>query len=159
MQDQKKFKNYFELAAWANTNVQEDAVIATRKPGLFYLFSGRKVTQIPYTSDYNEYMQKMTDKQATHAVIDQLGYSQTGRFLYPFVQDNPEKFQVNHQIKDPDTYLLTYNGEFGYKGEWRVEENNGMYTHTKEGKGTYTNPNGQVTTGIWKDGKMISNEE
>lgn len=155
---QKKFKNYFEMAAWANSNLQEDAVVATRKPGLFYLFSGIKVTQIPYTADYNEYMDKMTEKQATHAVIDQLGYSQTGRFLYPFVQDNPEKFKVTHQISDPDTYLLEYNGALGYRGEWRVEENNGMYTHTKEGKGSFTYPNGAVVEGIWKDGKMISNE-
>ena len=156
---QKKFKNYFEMASWANTGLPEDAVIATRKPGLFYLFAAKKVTQFPFTADYNEAMEMLEERKASYVVIDQLGYSQTGRFIVPFVQDNPEKFQLLKQITDPDTYLLQYNGQMGYTGEWRVEEKDGYYTHTREGQGQLQNPDGTIVKGVWQNGKLISIEE
>ncbi len=152
---EKKFNNYFEMAAYAGKNLPEDAIICTRKPGLFYLFSGRQVSQFKSTADYNEFFADMDAQGFTHVVIDQLGYSQTGRYLVPAIQDNPEKFTLVTQIADPDTYLLAYNGKVGYKGEWKVTEKDGIYTHVREGKGTLTNPDGTTITGIWKNGQLI----
>ncbi len=145
---QPKFKNYFEVASWANTNLPEDAIICTRKPGLFYLFAGRQVAKFANTPDYNELFADMNEWGFTHVVIDQLGYAQTGRFLVPAVQDNPEKFQLLHQTTAPETYLLSYQPTLGYTGEWLVEDqDNGYYKHTKQGKGTYNFPDGRIYTG------------
>lgn len=143
-----KFKNYFEMGAWANTNLPEEAVVCTRKPGLFYLFAGRQVAKFANTPDYNELFADMKERGFTHVVVDQLGYAQTGRFLVPAVQDNPEKFQLLNQINNPETYLLAIDYNAGYNGEWLVEDQeNGYYKHTKQGKGTYNYPDGRIYTG------------
>lgn len=146
-----KFKNYFEIAAWANKNTPKDAVICTRKPGLFYLFSGRKVAQFADTADYNSLFADFDQKGFSYVVVDQLGYAQVGRYLVPAVQDNPEKFELLKQIPGPDTYFLRYKPEFGYSGEWRVEEKDGYFTHIREGKGKLVYPDGRIFEGEFKD--------
>ena len=148
---QEKFKNYFEVAAWANKNTPKDAIVCTRKPGLFYLFAGRQAAQFENTPDYNAFFGAFDERGITHVVIDQLGYAQTGRFLVPAIQDNPEKFQIIKQTIAPETYMLTYNSDLGYAGEWRVEEKDGYYTHVREGNGTLTYPDGRVYKGAFKD--------
>lgn len=156
-----KFKNYFETGAYANKNLPVDAVISTRKPGLFYLFAARKVSKFAATSDYNEMLARMDENGVTHVVIDQLGYADVGRYLVPLVQDNPEKFGLVSQIPNPDTYLLQYLPNVGYNGEWRIEEKDGYFTHTREGNGTITYPDGTQKSCVWKDGQLIetSNEQ
>lgn len=146
-----KFKNYFEIAAWANKNTPSDAIICTRKPGLFYLFAGRQVAQFENTPDYNEFFAALDSTGFTHVVIDQLGYAQTGRFLVPAIQDNPEKFQIIKQTMAPETYLLSYNNTFGYSGEWTVTEKDGYYTHVRNGSGTLKNTDGSIYTGSFNN--------
>lgn len=153
-----KFNNYFEISAYAGQNLPSDAIICTRKPGLSYLFSGLKVSSFLNTSDYNEIFKDFEEKGITHVIIDQLGYSQTGRYLVPAIQDNPEKFTLITQLNNPETYLLAYNPKAGYSGEWRVTEKDGMFTHVREGKGTLTSPDGTTVSGIWKDGQMIQTD-
>lgn len=177
---QDAFQRYFETAVWANQNIPEDAVVCTRKPGLFYLFAARKAAQFANTPDYNMLFADLDSNKITHIVIDQLGYRQTGVYLVPAIQDNPEKFEVLNLSQKPETYLLKYNSNLGYSGEWNVEEDeNGNFKHTREGQGklvyadgrifegtfknnlpngtgTLTYPDGQNETGTWVDGNLLS---
>lgn len=148
---EQKFKVYFEVAAWANNNLPADAVISTRKPGLFYLFANRTVTDFANTPDYNEFFDFWKDRGVTHVVLDQLGYSQTGRYLWPAIQDNPEKFTTLHSLPNPDTYILSFNHMYGYTGEWLIEEKEGMFTHTKQGQGIFNYTDGSVYEGQWQN--------
>lgn len=104
-----KYRNYFQLANWANTNLPKDAVICCRKPSLFYLYSDRKVVRYAYTDNDKELLRNMAEAGVTHVIIDQLGFSSTGRYLVPAYQKNQQKFKLVAQQPNPDTYLFEFN--------------------------------------------------
>jgi len=153
----KRFNNYFKMGAWANKNLPKDAVIVTRKPNLFYLTAKRKLTNFRSTPDFNNLLDGMQEKGATHVVLDQLGFSQTSRYLYPVIQGNPEKFQAINTISNPDTYILSYNYDAGYHGEWlESKDADGRLNSVKHGQGVMKNAQGQVyQEGEWQNGNFI----
>lgn len=159
-----KFKNYFDLASWANRNLKRDAVVSCRKGQLFYLYANRYVTGFKNTLDREALVAKLTEKGATHVVLDQLGYASTSRYLYPAIKRYPGKFKVIHQLKNPDTYIMEFNPEMGYTGQWEDDKKhgNGIYrwangmvydgewaANRRTGQGKFTWPNGQVFNGTW----------
>ena len=105
----------------------------------------------------NEVVSLLKDKKATHVVLDQLGFSQTGRYLYPVIQGNPEKFQGLHTIPNPETYLFKFNYEAGYQGEWKQSQDaNGNLNSVKHGQGVMKDANGNVyQEGTWDNGNFI----
>lgn len=154
----KRFNNYFKMGSWANKNLPEDAVITTRKPNLFYLMAKRKLTGFKSTPDFNELLDGLEEKGVTHVVLDQLGFSQTGRYLYPVIQGNPEKFIGLHTIPNPETYMFRFNYNAGYQGEWKqIQDANGNLQSVKHGQGVMKDANGNVyQTGTWVDGNYTS---
>lgn len=144
-----KYAKYFEIANWARKNTEKDVVICCRKPQLFYLFANRFVTNYSYTLDKEKFIESLQRKQTSYVVLEQLGYSSTGRYLYPAIQRYPEKFKTFLHLKDPDTYLLEFDYEMGYLGEWNED--------IKEGHGTYKWPNGNKFEGEWKDNTRNGN--
>ncbi len=103
-----KYKNYFEIAQWVNKNTDEDVIICCRKPHLFYLYADRRVTKYKYTLNTDELLEDLKSKQVDYVVLEQLGYSSTGRYLYPAVKEHSKKFPVVQHLKNPDTYLLKF---------------------------------------------------
>lgn len=161
-----KFKNYFDIAAWSNKNLPRDAVVSCRKGQLFYLYANRWVTGFKNTLDQEELIENLRDKEVTHVVLDQLGYSSTSRYLYPAIKKYPGKFKVIYQLKNPDTYIMKFNYDMGYTGEWKNDKKHGQGTfrwengmsyegewanNKRNGLGTFTWPNKQVFTGQWVD--------
>ncbi len=144
-----RFQNYFDMADWVKNNTAPNAVICCRKPSLFYLFASRKTVRYQSTMDYNAFIQDLNKKEVTHVVVDALGFSSTGRYLVPVIQTNPYRFKKLLAYQNPETYLLTYDKDVGYIGEWRQQGENQM--SVKEGKGTFTYKNGQVFEGTWKN--------
>lgn len=159
-----KFKNYFDIATWANKNLERDAVVSCRKGQLFYLYANRYVTGYKNTLDKEELIENLHDKGVTHVVLDQLGYASTSRYLYPAIKKYPGKFQVIHQLKNPDTYIMKFNYDMGYTGEWKDDKKTGKGTfrwsngmvyegdwveNKRNGQGKFTWPNGQVFDGHW----------
>ena len=142
-----KFKNYFDLATWSNKNLDRDAVVCCRKGQLFYLYANRSVTGYKNTLDTEELVEDLHKKGATHVVLDQLGYASTSRYLYPAIKKYPGKFKVIQQLKKPDTYIMKFNYDLGYTGEWNDK--------VKQGKGTYCWANGMAYDGDWIDNKRM----
>lgn len=140
-----KFKNYFDIASWANKNLPRNAVVSCRKGQLFYLYGNRWVTGFKNTLDKEELIDRLVEKEVTHVVLDQLGYSSTSRYLYPAIKKYPGKFKVIHQLKNPDTYIMKFNPDMGYTGEWNGDK--------KSGQGTFRWPNGMSYEGQWKNNK------
>ena len=138
-----KFKNYFDIATWANKNIPRDAVVACRKGQLFYLYGNRWVSGFRSTLDKEELVRVLHENGVTHVVLDQLGYASTSRYLYPAIKRYPGKFKVIHQLKNPDTYIMEFNYDLDYTGEWVDDK--------KTGQGIYRWPNGMVYDGMWKD--------
>ncbi|MDB4655591.1 glycosyltransferase family 39 protein [Flavobacteriales bacterium] len=136
-----KFKNYFDIATWANKNLPKDAVVSCRKGQLFYVYGNRWIAGFRNTLDKEELVKILDDRGVTHVVLDQLGYASTSRYLYPAIKRYPGKFKVIHQLKNPDTYIMKFDYSMGYTGEWQDDK--------KQGQGTYRWPNNQVYEGSW----------
>ena len=138
-----EYKNYFEIADWAKQNTEKDAVICCRKGNLFYLFSNRYVIGYQNTLDREEQVKFLKSKGTDYVVLEQLGFASTGRYLFPVIQRYPEKFKVLKHVKEPDTYIMKFDADLGYWGEWKDDK--------KEGWGTYTWDNGNKFEGEWKN--------
>jgi hypothetical protein len=97
------------------------------------------------------------ERKVDYVVLEQLGYSSTGLYLYPTVKKYPMKFKLLLHYKNPDTYLMKFMPELGYWGDWRpVEElpTDSAKTRPKvetirEGYGTFDWGNGQKYSGGW----------
>lgn len=168
-----KFQNYLDIAIWAKNNTPKDAVFSCRKPSLFYVFSDRKVTGFKNSTVQEDLINDFVENGVDYVVLDQMGYSSTGRYLYPAIQKYPEKFPLVYQLKKPDTYLLQFKPELGYTGEWKgeVKEGEGSYkwengafyqgewkNNKRSGYGEMTLPNGNVLKGIWEEDRLIKPE-
>lgn len=165
----KKLNNYFELAQWIGKNTPDTTVVCCRKPFLFYIFSHRYTTNYKSTLDAEVLISTMQKNSVDYVVIDQLGYSSTGRYLIPAVQKYPEKFPIIKHLKEPDTYLLKFEPNLGYSGEWKEKKKHGMGTfvwntgmkytgqwknNLRNGKGTLYMPNGTYMEGTWLKDKL-----
>lgn len=64
-----------------------------------------------YSTEPEEVIRDLIDKQIKYVVLEQLGYASTVRYLYPAIVANPELFDLVWQLPDPDTYLLKFNRE------------------------------------------------
>ena len=139
----QSYQNYFELAKWINRNAPANSVTCCRKGNLFYLFSKKYVTGYKNTLNTEDQIEFLKSKDVDYVVLEQLGYSSTGRYLYPAIQKYPEKFEIIQHLKDPDTYLMKFHPDLGYWGEWKDGK--------RDGKGTFTWPNNNKFVGEWKD--------
>jgi hypothetical protein len=101
-----QYVNYFSVAKYANENLPPEAVVATSKPGLFYLYAERPCLRIPSLEDHEAFLERLREQGVTHVVVDQLGYSAISRYLVPVIQHYPDRFPLILQLPSPDTYLL-----------------------------------------------------
>lgn len=138
------YANYFELAKWVKNNASDTSITCCRKGQLFYLFSGKFVVNYKNTLNTEEQIEHLKSKSVDYVVLEQLGFSSTGRYLYPAIQKYPEKFKVVVQYPNPDTYLMEFRPEMGYWGEWQND--------LKHGQGVYRYENGQKFDGLWQNG-------
>lgn len=138
------FRHYFDISEWCK-GLPDDAIIACRKPHLFYLKSEKTVTRFLYTDNVEEQMEFFKERKVTHVVLDQLGYSQTGKYLAPFLNAYSGKFIKIKETTKPVTRLFVYNDTLGYFGE-RVD---GL----RSGMGKFIWPEGVVYNGMWEDNK------
>ena len=64
-----------------------------------------------WTENEEELITGLINSGTDYVVLEQLGYSSTGRYLYPAIQKNPELFPIVMHLKNPDTYLLKFDKE------------------------------------------------
>ncbi len=139
------YVQYFELAKWVKQNLPPQSVVVCRKPELFYLYANCKTAGFLNTLNGDSLIAFLKTQKATHAVIDQLGYSSTGLYLLPAIKKNIEKFKMIKKTEKPETYLYEIHYDCGYKGE--------MQNGKRNGKGVSNFADGQLYDGYWKDDK------
>jgi hypothetical protein len=103
-----KYKNYFACGDWIKANTPEKSVICCRKPGLMYITADRYVTGFKQTTITDSLIADLQSRKVNYLVLDQLGFSDVGRYIYPAVMANPQKFPIVFQVKEPDTYVLKF---------------------------------------------------
>lgn len=163
------YTNYFEFAKWIKNNSSQNSVTCSRKGSLFYLFSGKYVTRYLNTTNREEQIQHLKNKNIDYVVVEQLGYSSTSKYLLPAIDRYPQKFKIIKQLSNPNTYLMKFNSELGYWGDWKNEKRNGYGTYTwddgqkytgqwknnlRHGAGKLSFKNGEVLHGTWTNGKL-----
>lgn len=147
----RNWANYLKAGQWCGANLDKSAVISTRKAGLFYVNSQRKVCGFAYSEDQGAVLESLNDQGVTHVVIEQLGFNQTGKYLLPTIKKNQPKFKLVHSIEADKknksgktkaaVWIFAYNASKGYQGTFK----NGL----KSGTGSYIYPDGQIMEGTW----------
>ena len=139
------YRNYFELATWLKANTESKSVVCCRKQNLFHLFSQQFVTGYKYTQNAEEQIEYLKSKNVEYVILEKLGYSSTNRYLVPTIKKYPHKFKAIKKLPEPDSYLIKFQPDIGYKGSWKDGQ--------KHGQGTFTWENGQTFSGNWELGK------
>lgn len=130
-----KWKNYMDASKWAKEGLPEGSVVACRKPHLFAIESGKKVSTFRYTEELDTVLQGLIDDSVTHVVIESIGFTATFKYLYPTVRKYKDKFKLIHKA-DPEealrrknptafkdksstgAFIFEFHPEFGYFGEF-----------------------------------------
>jgi len=105
------YKNYFQIAEAVKANGSPKMMVCCRKAEMFHYYSGTFVNTYVFSLDDRKVIEHMVNTKVDFVVLEQLGYSSTGRYLYPAIMKHPDLFQPVMQLKNPDTYLLAFNKE------------------------------------------------
>jgi hypothetical protein len=105
----KDWKNFYSCADWIRCNTPPDAIVASRKPELFYLRSLRRGFVYPLSHDVEKVIAGLKQGNARYCVLDNFSWSNTTvRYLYPAVMSHPEMFRVVYSLRNPDTDILEF---------------------------------------------------
>ena len=122
------YKNYFAIAEKINDDTQyRGSVVCCRKPELFEFYAPNVyTTNYLYSKNTEEVILDLVKKRVDYVVLEQLGYSSTGLYLYPAIMNHAELFFVILQYGNPDTYLLYFDRSSAEKKlkdyEWQLAE-------------------------------------
>ncbi len=97
--------NYFKAARWVKENTDESAIVACRKPYLFYLVSRRRTDPYLWSYDEDKVFQQMVDHGVEYVVVSQLSGTER-KYLVPSVNKHSDRFRVLRRFTDPDTIVL-----------------------------------------------------
>ena len=106
------FENFIECAKWVKDNLPDDAVVASRKPRLFYIASERKsvVTAWSNSPDYNKeigdaIIGRMRNKGCKYLVLDTFNTT-SKRVVRPMIKNNPDLFRPIHKVGKRNEVLV-----------------------------------------------------
>lgn len=103
------YRNFYAIAEYASGSLPKGSIVCSRKPALFYMNYKGYVCNYSYTEDDAELIKNLITSKVDYVVLEHLGYSSTGRYLFPAIQKNSELFPVVIIVHDPDTYLLKFD--------------------------------------------------
>ena len=88
-------------------NGESGQIVACRKPFWMHVVSGLPTIVYPFKPP-SEVVDTMQRRKVTYAVVEQLGFPQTPRFLVPAIRQNSERFRALWHAPAPDTYVLAF---------------------------------------------------
>ena len=103
--DAPAFASFYAAARWAAENTPPAAVIANRKPRLFYWYSQRQGDLYAYSGDPEAVLRGLDSMGAGYVVVDQVSGT-TLRYLVPAIQTHPERFERVYEGGEPPTFIL-----------------------------------------------------
>jgi len=104
--------SFYAAARWARDNLPPDAVVANRKPRLFYWFSTRRGDVYRFTSDTDLLLNGLDAMGTGYVVLDAISAT-TYQYLVPAVRSHAERFTVVYRNGDPPTWILAYRSPGG----------------------------------------------
>ncbi|MFZ1947965.1 MAG: glycosyltransferase family 39 protein [bacterium] len=102
--------NYFTVASWAGKNTDRDAVFLCRSTYLFYIFSGRRTIQYPFTRDQQAMRDYLAESRPDYIVVDnELGFPQTQQYLVPVLLTMQDALEQVYETREPPTVVLKFS--------------------------------------------------
>ena len=174
-----RMNNYLAACKFCKESLPDSIRVITRKPEIFYMFSGyKKSTSFPWYAEPDTIISYLKKAEATHVILDDW-FRHAYVSLFPAVQKYPEKFKVLKMIGKADTvskqnptYVLEFNDEWGYHGEYKDGKKDGEgYEFYQDGRkfvghfengfpngyGTLYDPNGEIIAkGRWRNGAFLN---
>lgn len=107
-----QYQQFFRIGRQLKTATPEGTVICSRKPQMMYMYSRRPGVYYKFTTNAEELILDLVDKQVDVVILDALGYSSTGLYLYPAMQRYPQYFpRVLMRYDDTHMYVLSFDRE------------------------------------------------
>jgi len=95
----------YAAARWARANTPEGAIIANRKPRLFYWYAHRQGDVYAFSADPDAVMADLDRMGADYVVVDQISGT-TPRYLVPAIRAHLDRFEPVYQGGTPTTSIL-----------------------------------------------------
>lgn len=105
--DPPAFGSLYAAARWAGEHTPADAVIANRKPSLFYWVGRRRGDVYPFSTDPDVVVTGLEAMGADFVVVDQVSGT-TFRYLLPAIRAHRSRFDVAYEGGDPVTLVLRF---------------------------------------------------
>ncbi len=105
-----QYRHFFQAAKDLKKIAPKGAVVASRKPQMFWLYSNLPGVVYKYSLDPQEVLQDLIAKKVDYVILDALGYSSTYRYLLPAIQRYPQYFPIIKHYEATHTYLLQFTG-------------------------------------------------
>ena len=107
----KPYKQFFDIGKQLKKNTPKGTVICSRKPQMLYIYSERPGVSYRFTQDAHELISDLAAKKVDYVILDALGYSSTGLYLFPAIQQYAQYFAIVMHYEDTHTYLLRFDRE------------------------------------------------
>lgn len=103
------WRAFVQAAYWVGENTPDDVVVISRKPRLFYYFSGRQGDVYPFTAEEGEMLAFLDEIRANYVVVAALSGTEF-RYLVPVIRSMPEHFELVHSVGEGSAaaYVLAY---------------------------------------------------
>lgn len=102
------FREFQAMALWARAELPEGSVVFSRKPRLFYAFSGHASVTYPFTDDGSTLLEEADSLGVGYVVVGNWDFSGQA-YVNPVVQAHPDRFcivaQLNRESGSPISLL------------------------------------------------------
>lgn len=95
----------YEAARWALDHTPPDAIIANRKPRLFFWYAQRRGDLYPFSNDPSTVIRGLEAMRADYVVVDQVSGT-TQRYLVPAIQAHEARFELVYAGGDPPSAVF-----------------------------------------------------
>lgn len=102
--------SFHAAADWARRELPEEAVLANRKPRIFYWLSERRGDVYAFSRDHDVVIDGLVGMGADYVVVDPLSRS-AGSYLVPAVRARSAHFRAVYSEGDPPTTVLAFEEE------------------------------------------------
>ncbi len=101
-------RTFYDLAIWSKNNVEDDAVIMTAKPELFYIFSNRKTVIFPYTYEAKTVIDYIKKNRVKYVVYENTKNPKrlANLTINVFINSYRNYFSYVYTVKDRPFYIL-----------------------------------------------------
>jgi len=103
------WRAFVQVAYWVGANTTQDVIVVSRKPRLFYHFSGRRGDVYPFTAEEGELLAFLDGLPADYVVVGAISATEY-RYLIPAIRSMPERFELVHSVGEGQAaaYVLAY---------------------------------------------------